>query len=206
MPYIYLILLWGNIIPSQDAGLRGIGNKIYLSHIGYASTIISFYLFPLLFFKKDSLFILLENFFKNKKNLYFLSLFFIYLLYLLIFYDYDNERSLGKGLVHKTAILFFQENYLQRIYIFFSFFISWLILLIYLNNNLKDKLIIIYFFLVSIIGFPILQEYFDPLIILMAFTFFGSKLFINYKNSIFLFIYLSILLISSNIYYYNLIN
>ena len=102
--------------------------------------------------------------------------------------------------------VFFQENYLQRIYIFFSFFISWLILLIYLNNNLKDKLIIIYFFLVSIIGFPILQEYFDPLIILMAFTFFGSKLFINYKNSIFLFIYLSILLISSNIYYYNLIN
>ena len=110
LPYIYLILLWGNIIPSQDAGLRGIGDKIYLSHIGYASTIISFYLFPLLFFKKDSLFILLENFFKNKKNLYFLSLFFIYLLYLLIFYDYDNERSLGKGLVHKTAILFFQEN------------------------------------------------------------------------------------------------
>ena len=206
LPYIYLILLWGNIIPSQDAGLRGIGDKIYLSHIGYASTIISFYLFPLLFFKKDSLFILLGNFFKNKKNLYFLSLFFIYLLYLLIFYDYDNERSLGKGIVHKTAILFFQENYLQRIYIFFSFFISWLILLIYLNNNLKDKLIIIYFFLLSIIGFPILQEYFDPLIILMAFTFFGSKLFINYKNSIFLFIYLSILLISSNIYYYNLIN
>ena len=112
LPYIYLILLWGNIIPSQDAGLRGIGDKIYLSHIGYASTIISFYLFPLLFFKKDSLFILLENFFKNKKNLYFLSLFFIYLLYLLIFYDYDNERSLGKGIVHKTAILFFQENYL----------------------------------------------------------------------------------------------
>ena len=53
MPYIYLILFWGNIIPSQDAGLRGIGDKVYLAHLGYASTIISFYLFPLLFFKKE---------------------------------------------------------------------------------------------------------------------------------------------------------
>ena len=139
-----------------------------------------------------------RNFFKTKKNIYFLSLFFIYLLYLLIFYDYDSESKLGKGIVHKTAILFFEENYLQKIYIFFSFFISWLILLVYL--------IIIYFFLLSIIGWPILQEYFDPLIMLMAFTFFGSKLFINYKNSIFLFMYLSILLIFSNIYYYNLLN
>ena len=206
LPYIYLILFWGNIIPSQDAGLRGVGDKVYLAHLGYASTIISFYLFPLLFFKKKGLFILFRNFFKTKKNIYFLSLFFIYLLYLLIFYDYDSESKLGKGIVHKTAILFFEENYLQKIYTFFSFFISWLILLVYLNNNLKDKLIIIYFFLLSIIGWPILQEYFDPLIMLMAFTFFGSKLFINYKNSIFLFMYLSILLIFSNIYYYNLLN
>ena len=206
LPYIYLILYWGNIIPSGDAGGRGIGDKIYLANLGYAATIISFYLFPLLFFKKDSLFILLKNFFKTKKNLYFLSLFFIYLLYLLIFYDYDSESKLGKGIAHKTAILFFEENYLQKIYIFFSFFISWIILLVYLNNNLKDKLIIIYFFLLSIIVWPIQQEYFDPLIILMAFMFFDTKLFINYKNSIFLFTYLSVLLIFSNIYYYNLLN
>ena len=70
-------------------------------------------------------------------------------------------------------------------------------------KNLNDKLIAAYFLLTSILIWPIQQEYFDPLIMIMAFTFFSSKLFINYKNSIFLFCYLSILLVSSNIYYLN---
>ena len=141
-----------------------------------------------------------------------ISLFFIYLLYLLIFQNYNGEvyrvprPDWGGGFIRKTAILLFEENYTQKLFIYFSFFVSWIIILIYLNNNFKDKLIIFYFFSLSIIVWPIFQEYLDPLIILMAFTFFNSKLFINYKNSILLFFYLAILLISSNIYYYNLLN
>jgi len=206
LPYIYLILLWGNIIPTGDSVRRGIGSQLYFNHLGYTSTIIAFYLLPLLLFKGQNFFKLFENFFKTRKNYYLISLFFIYLLYLLIFYDYDSEVKLGKGFIHKTAILLFNESYLQKIFIYFSFFVSWIIILIYLNNNLKDKLIIFYFFLLSIIVWPILQEYFDPLIILMAFTFFNSKLVINYKHSILFFLYLSILLIFSNIYYYNLLH
>ena len=141
-----------------------------------------------------------------------ISLFFIYLLYLFFFQNYNGEvyrvprPDLGGGFIRKTAILLFEENYIQKLFIYFSFFVSWIIILIYLNNNFKDKLIIFYFFSLSIIVWPIFQEYLDPLIILMAFTFFSSKLFINYKNSILLFFYLSILLISFNIYYYNLLN
>ena len=206
LPYIYLISIWGNIIPTTDASIRGIGEKLYFIHLGYAMTIIAFYLLPLLFYKKNNFLDLFKNFFKSKKNYYLLSLFFVYLLYLLFFYDYENEMKLGKGFIHKTAILIFEENYLQKIFIYSSFFISWLIVLIYLDNNLKVTLILLYFFLFSIIGWPLQQEYFDPLIIIMAFTFFGTKLFINYKNSILLFFYLSILLIFSNIYYYNLLN
>jgi hypothetical protein len=71
---------------------------------------------------------------------------------------------------------------------------------------MKNKLILSYFFLLAILVTPLMQEYFDPLIILMAFTFFDSKFLLNYKKSIFLYFYLSILLIFSNIYYYNLIN
>ena len=74
------------------------------------------------------------------------------------------------------------------------------------RSDAKDKLIVVYFFLISIFVWPIMQEYFDPIIFLIVFTFFSSKLFINYKNSIFLYLYLAILLISSNIYYYNLLN
>ena len=141
-----------------------------------------------------------------KKNYYLIVLFFIYLFYLLFFYDYTSEIMLGKGFIHKAGLILFQDYSFQRIFTYVSFFVSWIILLIYLDDSMRDKLIIIYFFLLSIVAWPILQEYFDPVIILMAFTFFGSKLFISYKNSMLLYFYLSILLISSNIYYYNLFN
>jgi len=211
LPYIYLIVLWENIIPPRDALMRGSVSRLYLDQLGYCSTIIAFYLLPLLLYKKENLTKLFKNFFLEKKNYYLVSLFFIYLL-LLILQNYSGEvyrgpdPALGGGFIRKTAILLFEENYIQKLFIYFSFFVSWIIILIYLNNNFKDKLIIFYFFLLSIIVWPIFQEYLDPLIILMAFTFFNSKLFINYKNSILLFFYLSILLISSNIYYYNLLN
>tara|TARA_Y100000590_G_scaffold135383_1_gene154850 strand:- start:1044 stop:2387 length:1344 start_codon:yes stop_codon:yes gene_type:complete len=215
LPYVYLISLWGNIIPSGDAYARGIGTRFYYHHLGYASTIIAFYLLPLLFYKNESFFKLFQNFLKIKRNYYLISLSFIYLIYLLAFYDpapgvisaYDSEGTLGKGIVHKVAILLFEQVYLQKILIYSAFIFSWLIIIVYLNNSdIKDKLIVLYFFVMSALIVPIFQEYFDPLIILMVFTFFSSKLFINYKNSIFLFSYLSIWLISANIYYYNLFN
>ena len=200
-------MLWGNIIPTGDSITRSVGKQFYFNHLGYTSTIIAFYLLPLLLYKAENFFKLLKNFFEIKKNYYLISLSFIYLIYLLAFHDYDSEETLGKGFIHKIAIFIFEKNYFQEIFIYSSFLISWLIILVYLNNSdLKDKLIVFYFFLISIFTWPILQEYFDPIIILMVFTFFSSKLFINYKNSIFLFLYLTTLLISSNIYYYNLLN
>ena len=206
LPYIYLIILWGGLIPPRDALGRGLGNQLFFYHIGYASTIIAFYLLPLLLYKSENLVRLVKNFFSQKRNYYLISIFFIYLFYLLFFHDYEGMRLMGKGFVHKTAILFFEEIIFQKIYIYFSFFFSWIIILVYLSNSLKSKLIMSYFFLLSIIIFPLMQEYFDPLIILMAFTFLNSKFCVNYKRTIFLYCYLSIFLIFSNIYYYNLIN
>ena len=206
LPYIYLMISWGSIIPSADSLTRRVGSQLNFGNLGYATTIISFYLLPLLFFKKNNFATLFINFFKMKKNYYLIVLFFIYLIYLLFFYDYTSETTLGKGFIHKAGLILFQDYSFQRIFTYVSFFVSWIILLIYLVDSMKDKLIIIYFFLLSIVAWPILQEYFDPVIILMAFTFFGSKLFISYKNSMLLYFYLSILLISSNIYYYNLLN
>ena len=59
--------------------------------------------------------------------------------------------------------------------------------------------------LMSIFTWPLLQEYFDPLIFILAFTFLDFKLKINYKNSYFLFAYFGIFLTGCNIYYYNLL-
>ena len=206
LPYIYLITIWGNIIPTGDASARGIGDQLYYSHLGYACTIIAFYLLPVIFFKKENFFTLLKDFFKVKKNYYLISLFFLYLFYLLFFYNYESEITLGKGFIHKTALLLFDQIFFQKLFVFSSFFISWIIVLVYLENNIKNSLIIFYFFLISVVVFPILQEYFDPLIILMCFTFFSSKFNLSYKSTFSLFIYLIFFLISTNIYYFNLLN
>ena len=122
------------------------------------------------------------------------------------FFDFNEQSIAGKGFIHKISQILFNENLSRMIFVYFSFFISWIIILIYIENELSDILTIVYLFVLSVFLWPMFQEYFDPLILLMAFTFFRSKLIINYKNSTILYIYLSILLIGSNIYYANLLN
>ena len=212
LPYIYLIILWEGMLPMHDSMYPDLGKKLYPDHIGYVCTIIAFYFLPFLFFKDKNFLQLIQSFFLKKKNNYLILLFLAYLLFLLIFsflsqQDFLNiNYSLGKGFIHKFSLVLFQDPSIRSIFVYFSFFVAWIIILIFLENNLKDSLILFYFFILSIIITPILQEYFDPLILVMILTFFSSKVLISYKNSMILFLYLSIFLISSNIYYYNLFN
>ena len=205
LPYIYLIILWGGLTVPFSAEGRGLGDRLFLGNIGYLSTMIAFYLLPLLIFKEKNLSSAIKNFFSYKKNYYLVSLFFIYLFYLLIFYDLEGESFVGKGFIYKISLILFEDYFLQKIFIYFSFFVSWIIILIFINGNLEDSLILLYFFSFSIISSWLLQEYVDPLLLIMAFTFFSTKLYIRYKNSIFLFCYFSIFLISSNVYYFYLL-
>ena len=157
-------------------------------------------------FKGESIMNLIKKFFTNKRNYYLIFLFFIYLFYLIGFYDFNEQSVLGKGIIHKISLILFEDNFLRMIFVYFSFFISWLIILIYLENKFVEIITIVYLLIFSVFKWPIHQEYFDPLMLLMVFTFFSTSLFINYKNSIILYTYLFILLISSNIYYTNVIN
>ena len=212
LPFIYLMILWGGIFPTVLTESRRLGDQLYLDHIGYVSTIIAFYLLPLLLFKGENIINLIKNFFLKRGNYYLISLFFIYLFYLISSNDFSQQdfknihSIVGKGFLHKSSIILFENYLIWKIFTFFSFFVSWLIIIIFVDRNFKDSLILLYFFILAIFATPILQEYFDPLVFLMVFTFFNSKLFINYKNSIILFLYFSILLISSNVYYYKLLN
>lgn len=209
LPYIYLILLWGGI---TRPGQVKLGSELHLDHLGYTATMIAFYLLPFLLFKEKNLISLIKDFFLKKENYLLIFLFFVYILYLLIFYNLPEKNifsdipSTGKGFIHKSSIIFFGDSIMRKIFVYFSFVISWVIILIFINRNLKDSLILFYFFILFLFISPIFQEYFDPLIFLMLFTFFNSKLFFNYKNSAILFLYFSIFLISTNVYYYNLLN
>ena len=206
------MILWGGIIPTHDRMYEDLGRQLYPGHIGYACTIIAFYFLPFLFFKEKNFLQLIRSFFLKKKNNYLILLFLTYLLFLLIissFYKHDFleiDYPTGKGFIHKFSLVFFENHYIRSVFIYFSFFVALIIILIFLENNVKNSLILFYFFIISVITQPILQEYFDPLMILMIFTFFSSKILINYKNTTLLFLYLSTFLIISNIYYYNLLN
>ena len=206
LPYIYLMTVWGSIIPSSPTMARKFGEILHLDHLGYSSTMIAFYLLPLLFFKGEKLILLIKNFFIDKKNYIFVLLFFLYLIYLIIFFDFSEESTLGNGFIHKISILIFQDSFFKPAFICFSFLISWLIILAYFEKNFKEYLILSYFLFPLIFVWPIFQEYFDPLILILAFTFFSSKIYPNYKNSTFLFIYLLVFLVSTNVYYLGVLN
>ena len=203
LPYIYLIILWGSLITPAASDVNNLGGKLFSYNIGYTITIIAFYIFPILFFLEKNILIQIKDFFLNKKNYYLLLIFIIYIIYFLNFINIENLPILGKGIIYKLSLVLFEKKLLQEIFTYFSFFAASIFLLIFLNRNLKNILILLYFLLLSAVMAYTLQEYFDPLVILMAFTFFNSKIIINYKNSMILYIYAVILLIGSNIYYAN---
>lgn len=205
LPYVYFMFLWGSLIPSAAAEARSVGKELFLDHLGFALTIIAFYLLPFLLFKGEKITVLIRNLFTNKKN-YFLIIFLVlYLIYLISYFNLDQDIQ-GKGVIFKASLFLFEDHFYRSIFIYISFFISLFIILIYFNGILKDLYILVYFLGLSILLFPIYQEYFDPLILLLVFTFFSTKIYINYKNSIILYLYLSILLISANIYYLKILN
>ena len=213
LPYIYLITLWGGIFPTQLTMGRDLMGQFYFEHLGYAATIIAFYFIPFLLLRGKSLFLDINKFFLEKNNYYLILLFLIYIFYFLIlsiFLDMNPlkvEISTGKGFIHKFSFLLFGDSFIIReAFIYCSFIISWLIILIFVDKNLKNSMVLLYFFLVSIVTSPLMQEYFDPLIFIMILTFFSSKIFINYKNATILFFYFAIFLAGSNIYYYNLLS
>ena len=67
LPYIYLMILWGGMLPMHDTMYPDLGKKLYPDHIGYACTIIAFYFLPFLFFKEKNFLQLIKSFFLKKK-------------------------------------------------------------------------------------------------------------------------------------------
>lgn len=197
LPYIYLMNLWGGILPAK-AITRS--SSFDVENIGYTITIVAFYVFPFFLFKNNIL-ATFKNFFLNRSNILLLCLFTVYLI---VFYYSYGQISLkygsGNGAFQKIAVIFFKNEMIQRIFMTFIVACSALIVLGYFSL-LKDRLIILYFLCLSLILSPVYQEYFDPLFFIMMFTFFSEKIHITVKNSICIFLYFFVLFISSNYYY-----
>lgn len=203
IPFIYLIFLWKNIIPTIDASNREIGESFHLSHIGFTITILGFYFIPFFFFKNENYKLLLLNYFKTKKNYLLILLLIIYLIISFIFDNYQNVKyaHLGKGFVHKISILFFSDLIIQKLFVYLNFIFFYFIVTLFLNFKLKEWLFVLYFIITSIFIHPLQQEYFDPLLLIIFFIFFDFKLKFHYKNIFFLYFYLLIFLFIANFYY-----
>lgn len=198
VPYLYLIKLWGALIPTSAAIARGVGYSINLLHPGYCLTIIAFYLLP---------FLLLDKFrFKDLKKLfekkyYMVCLvFFVYLFVVIIYGNFENLSSDGKGIFHKILLISF-ENITTRFYItIVLFFLSFNLIYLFFDNEI-DYFIIIFFIFISFLTYPFYQEYLDPIILILIFTFFNKRISLNEKKLYFLTLYFLVFSLGSKYYY-----
>lgn len=202
LPALYLIFHWKGILPPYAMEARKTGSQFNLYNIGYASSIIFFYIFPFLFFIKNvkkKIFI----FIKSKAFIY-LFIFLIYFLLLLYFDDFRNVGFVGQGIFHKLIDIISLKKSIQFLITIFIFLLSWIAINFFLENlanKLISKIFFYYMILICFFIYPIFQEYFDPLIFVMIFTFFNLKFKINFKNTIILFTYFFIFLFFTNFYY-----
>lgn len=212
IPFLYLVILWEGILPpsTKYRGLTegSVNNqdwvKFEIYNIGYTTTIIAFYFFPFIFFQKKKIINIFFNFFK-KENISYFILFLIYLFLIIFNSNFSNIGYYGNGVVRKIISLCLEDINLQLTFTLLSFLISWIILNIFLEKKILDKIIIYYFLIIACFIHPVFQEYFDPIILVLIFTFLQNRIIINYKNIFILFLYLATFLIVSNTYYSKII-
>ena len=184
LPYFYLIYLWQGLIPTSANIAREVGSKIHFFNPGYCITMIAISIFPFIFVKIKNLKKLIKKI-DNKKIIFYLSIFLIYALIVTFFGDFKNLRVEGKGAFHKISILLISDNSL-RLFITLIAFLVCLIFTLILFNKKIDLLIISYLIILSLFTFPFYQEYLDPLLYILIFTFFKLKFEFNNKISFYL--------------------
>ncbi len=203
IPYLYLIYIWGSFIPTSVAESRQVGSNINLLHPGYCISIIGFYLLPFVLVR--------ENFIKDykkifltKKFLYYILSIILYLFFLFNFSNFENQAIDGKGIFHKLISITIDSKILEFIITLLIILLSSIIVYIFFKEN-SDILFFLYFLILSIFTFPFYQEYLDPLILILIFTFSKTKIKLNIKNFYIIFVYFLIFSLSTKFYYSNII-
>lgn len=211
LPYLFLIIHWEGLVPplSQAGNENTITSfsklkYLHFYHLGYACTIIAFYLFPFLFLKEKSFVTLIKNFLSQKRSVLVLLIPLVYILLIYLYYEFNSYTVenywIGLGVVNKFAnIFFFSETY-KEIFTYIMFGLSWFVVCLFIEEK-NDFFILLFFFLISLILWPLMQEYFDPIMLILCLLLFKTKLIFNHKNVIFLTFYYSLFLGIANFYY-----
>tara|TARA_E500000331_G_scaffold31048_1_gene26078 strand:- start:989 stop:1654 length:666 start_codon:yes stop_codon:yes gene_type:complete len=209
IPYLFLIYIWGGIFSPKASKTHSLESGLYLDHLVYVFPIVSLYILPFIFLRTKNIFSeIKENLFKNF-NIAIIALFLLILIYTVFFYtpiELDYHSNIGKGFIFKIGSIFLKEQLFQNIFFIVCSLVSLVILLIYLKKNINDWMIVFYYILLSLVTYPLLQEYFDPLIFLMVIIFFNTKINFNYRSVYFLYSYFLLMNFFAKFYYSFLIN
>ena len=207
-----MIYIWSGIVPIKTQKLNpntitelsDIKN-LYFIHIGYAATIISFYLLPMIFFTSSDIGSKLKKMIMDRKTYYFIIIFLIYIVYNYIYFDFEKftvtNYWVGLGVVHKLSLILTNNILYQEIITYVFFFFSLLLLYFYYLESKFDIIIISFFIFISLLLWPLMQEYFDPIITIIGFALFKSLKNFSKINSLIIFSYLSLFLIIANLHY-----
>ena len=215
IPFIFLIFQWGGLVPikTQNANpLQGtyLISKVHFVNILFATNIIGLYMFPLLIFKRN-IFESLKNII-NPTNIILFGLFLIYLISFLYFdlFDYTDKFSRedggyknfwGLGYSQKLSNLIFENRFYSLFLNLIIYFVSIIIILLVVGSRLINLTIVLFFYLLSIFLFPLMQEYFDPYILIFGVLLFKNDYQFNFEKCTFAFLFFGFFLLSS-IYYY----
>ena len=216
IPYFLLILLWNGIVPiatQQSNPLQIthlVNSKFHMVNILFATNILGFYLMPFLILKKN-----LFKSFKNILNVFNLIILFLFVVYLFYFinaglYDFVDrvpretggyKDFWGLGYSAKLSNILFDTRAFSIIFNVIVYLVSTLIIILFINSNYINFFLILFFFILSIALFPLMQEYFDPYIYIISLLLAKNEYDFNFSKCIGIFLYYSFFLISSIIYY-----
>jgi hypothetical protein len=146
-----------------------------------------------------------------KFNIWKILFFFLSYSFFFIYFDwyqlaqsklpsFDNA-TYGLGFINKFSFILFEDIIYRKIFLIFSFLFSWIVVYSFFNGKITNTLLVLFFYFMSILLTPMMQEYFDPYMIIVALLCFKCEFNIDFKNTIFLIFYNSTLLFSANIYY-----
>tara|TARA_B100000963_G_scaffold61509_1_gene49440 strand:+ start:1414 stop:2721 length:1308 start_codon:yes stop_codon:yes gene_type:complete len=206
LPVIYLIYIWGGLLPPVDQVGRNVHiGRFNFQHVGYALSIIAFYLFPFVISKifEERKISFLYTFDKKELIVFIATIF--YLIFFLFFYDISSEVLVGKGVFYKITILISDNVFVQKLIMCLVILLSIKFIFITLQKEFINIFVLLFLILTPVLYRPVLQEYYDPMIFLLFFTFLKTKFLINFKSLMILFVYLTIFLTFTNIYYSKII-
>ena len=207
LPVLYLFYIWGGLLPPMDQLGRDVHlGKYNFQNFGYALTIILFYVLPFILcsidIKKVKQLVTLKD---NYERVFF-GFILLYLIYFIFFYDISNEIMLGKGVFYKLSILITKNLFYQKVILAVFILFSFKAITLLFEKNFLNFFTLCFITFTPILYKPILQEYYDPMIIILIFTFLKTRFLINYRNLIILFIYFSSFLIFTNFYYMDILS